>query len=89
MLFDLSATPFGRLASDPTLRAALGLLKFARRRLLPREAAVQIRTVLDKLPTDDALLSACLEYLEIVIDPRRRARLRVCRRKTSRARRSI
>ena len=32
VLFDLSATPFGRLASDPALRAALGLLKFARRR---------------------------------------------------------
>ena len=68
VLFDLSATPFGRLASDPALRAALGLLKFARRRLLPQEAAVQIRTALDQLPTDDALLSACLEYLEIVIE---------------------
>ena len=68
VLFDLSATPFGRLASDPALRAALGLLKFARQRLLPREAAVQIRAALDQLSTDDALLSACLEYLEIVID---------------------
>ena len=29
---------------------------------------MQIRTALDQLPADDALLSACLEYLEIVID---------------------
>ena len=68
MLFNLSATPFGRLASDPALRTTLGLLKFARRRLPPTEAAVQIRAALDQLPADDALLSACLECLEIALD---------------------
>ena len=64
VLVDLGEIPFGRLASDPALRAALGLLKFASERLLP--AAGQIREALRQLPTEDPLLNAWSEHLETV-----------------------
>ena len=67
VLVDLGEIQFGRLASDPTLRAALGLLKFASERLLPAAAAGQIREALGRLPMEDPLLNACAECLETVI----------------------
>ena len=68
VLVDLGEIPFGRLASEPELRAALGLLKFASERLLPAAAAAQIREALGRLPAEDPLLNTCVEYLETVID---------------------
>ena len=68
VLFDLGEIPFGRLASEPALRAALGLLKFASERLLPAAAAAEIREALGRLPAEDPLLNTCVEYLETVID---------------------
>ena len=67
VLVDLGGIPFGRLASDPVLRAGLGLLKFASRGPVPAEAAVQIREVLVRLRAEDALLEACLKYIDVVM----------------------
>ena len=67
VLLDLGGIPFLRLASDPVLRAGLGLLKFASRGPVPAEAAVQIRDVLVRLRAEDALLDACLKYIDVVM----------------------
>ena len=64
VLVDLGEISFGRLGSDPLLRAVLGLLKFASRGLLPAEAVGLIREALGGLPTEHPLLSASMEYLE-------------------------
>ena len=67
VLVDLGGIPFLRLASDPVLRAGLGLLKFASRGPVPAEVAVQIREVLVRLRAEDALLEACLKYIDVVM----------------------
>ena len=65
VLVDLGEIPFGRLAADPVLRMALGLLKFPSRGPVPAEAAVRIREVLVRLPAEDSLLDACLEWIDV------------------------